>query len=77
VRATYRGRADGRKRPLCPNPLIRDALGILDGSGQATATIQVPPLPPGFVGSRFYHAYVVFTTHIDYASTPVPLTLVK
>jgi len=60
-----------------PNPLIRGALGILDGAGRAAATIEVPPLPPGLVGSRFYHAHVVFTTRIDYASTPVPLTLVK
>ena len=59
-----------------PNTLIVNSLGILDTSGKATATIQVPPLQPGLIGTRFYHAYIVFQTIIDYASTPVPLTFV-
>jgi hypothetical protein len=56
--------------------VIASSLGILDASGKATATIHVPPLPPALIGWRFYHAYVVFQSSIDYASTPVPLTLV-
>jgi len=59
-----------------PNPLIRNSLGRLDASGKATATIHVPPLSTALIGSRFYHAYVAFKSSIDYASTPVPLTLV-
>jgi hypothetical protein len=60
-----------------PNTVIANSLGVLDPAGRATATVKVPPLPGALVGARFYHAYVVFTSRIDYASTPVPLTLVK
>jgi hypothetical protein len=49
-------------------------LGTLDGSGKATAVVKVPTLPPALIGTPFYHAYIVFKTGIDYASTPVPLT---
>ena len=60
---------------LSPNTLIANSLGTLDLSGQATATVQVPKgLPTALIGLRFYHAYIVFKTSIDYASTPVPLT---
>jgi len=61
---------------LYPNVWIKNSLGTLDTSGKATATIHVPPLPTALIGWRFYHAYVVFQSSIDYASTPVPLTLV-
>ena len=60
-----------------PNPLIAGSHGTLDAGGNATATIKVPKLPAVFIGTRFYHAYIVFKTRIDYASTPVPLELVK
>jgi hypothetical protein len=60
-----------------PNTVIANSLGVLDPAGRATATVKVPPLPAALVGTRFYHAYVVFASRIDYASTPVPLTLVK
>jgi len=59
-----------------PNTLIQNSLGKLDASGKATATVQVPKLPSSLIGFRFYHAYVVFQSSIDYASTPVPLTLI-
>jgi hypothetical protein len=59
-----------------PNTVIASSLGTLDASGRATATIHLPPLPSNLIGWRFYHAYVVFQSRIDYASTPVPLTLV-
>lgn len=62
---------------LYPNSLIRQSLGNLDASGRAVATVRVPKLPSVLVGSRFYHAYVVFGTAIDYASTPVPLTMTQ
>jgi len=60
-----------------PNAFIKNSLGTLDTSGKATATIHVPALPTALIGTRFYHAYVVFQSSIDYASTPVPLELVK
>jgi len=59
-----------------PNSLIANSLGVLDGSGKATATVKVPKgLSPVLIGLRFYHAYIVFLNSIDYSSTPVPLTL--
>jgi hypothetical protein len=60
---------------LCPNTLIANSIGVLDGSGKATATVQVPRLSPVLIGLRFYHAFIAFRSSIDYASTPVPLTL--
>jgi len=61
---------------LCPNGLITNSLGTLDGGGRATATLRVPArLPTALIDCRFYHAYVVFGSSIEYASTPVPLTL--
>ena len=60
-----------------PNTLILNSLGTLDTSGKATATLLVPKgLPAKLVGTQIYHAHVVFQSRIDYASTPVPLTLV-
>lgn len=59
-----------------PNSLMRGSLGVLDGFGRARATLHIPRLPSWLIGWRFYHAYIVFRSTIDYASTPVPLTLV-
>ncbi len=59
------------------NALHVKTLGTLDTSGTALAGIQVPSGLTGLIGTRFYHAYIVFKNSIDYASTPVPLTLVK
>jgi len=59
-----------------PNTWIANSLGTLGGMGKATATIKVPSLPPWVIGYRFYHAYAVFRSKLEYASTPVPLTLV-
>lgn len=59
-----------------PNTLIAKSLDVLDSLGTATATVQVPPGLTTLIGMRFYHAYVVFKTGIDYASTPVPLEFV-
>jgi len=59
-----------------PGPLIVNAHGLLDTSGKAIAAIRVPRgLPAGFIGARFYHAYLVYGSRIDYTSTPVPLTI--
>jgi hypothetical protein len=63
---------------LHPNTFIAGSAGALDPTGKATATLHLPPgLPAALIGSRFYHAYVVFRSNIDYAATPVPLTLVQ
>ena len=38
--------------------------------------IRIPAgFPSSLSGTRLYHAYVVFRAKIDFASTPVPLTL--
>ena len=59
-----------------PNLFIANALGTLDVNGKATATIRIPAgFPSSLSGTRLYHAYVVFRAKIDFASTPVPLTL--
>lgn len=53
-----------------------DTQGTLDASGKATAKVLIPPGLTALLGLRFYHAYIVFRSSIDYASTPVPLTLI-
>ncbi len=58
-----------------PNPLHVNTVGRLDSRGRATATLRVPRLPSTLVGIRFYHAYLLAGTSIDYAGLPVPLTL--
>ncbi len=59
-----------------PNTFIANSFGTLDGSGQATATLSVPPGVPA--GSTAHHAYVVFDPFPTpvFASNPVPLTIV-
>ena len=59
---------------MFPNTLIANSFGMIDGSGKATAAVQVPSGLTALIGTRFFHAYIVFKTSIDYASTPVPLT---
>jgi len=49
-------------------PLVRDRLyyplsrqiGLLDGNGRATLTVDIPPLAPTFAHTTLHHAYVVF-----------------
>ena len=61
-----------------PNLLIANSLGQLDSAGKATATLRVPKgMPALLVGTRYYHAFVVFQSRMYYASTPVPVMLVK
>ncbi len=46
---------------LTPNqPPLAGSLGLLSAAGDSSATFTVPPqLPPIWVGTTFYHAYVV------------------
>jgi hypothetical protein len=60
-----------------PYLLFANSQGTLGRSGTATATLSVPKLPATVVGLRLYHAYVVYSNQITYASTAIPLTLVK
>lgn len=54
--------------------------GFLSPSGTATAALVVPDgLDPSFAGFLLHHAYVVFESSdgpVEYASNPVPLSLV-
>lgn len=42
---------------LSPSPLFQGFSGIMDGAGQAVASIQIP-FVPSLIGLRFYAAYV-------------------
>jgi hypothetical protein len=64
---------------LYPNLLVANSLGFLDGAGQATATLTLPPgLDPGLAGVTLHHAYFVldsFTLGVSGVSKPVSLKL--
>lgn len=74
--------------PLSPGPyfsltastpavVFTNGRGVLSKDGKATATIRVPAgLPPTAIGTRFYHAYVVYGSRVLHASAAVPLRLV-
>lgn len=56
--------------PLAPK------FGVLDGSGQATATLTLPPgIANAFVGQTAHHAFVAFGLDFTFASNAVPLTI--
>ncbi len=52
-----------------------DRLGVLDGAGQATSTLTLPPgSAPSLIGIRAHHAFVVLdavTGSIPHVSNPV------
>ncbi len=63
-----------------PNtPPLTASLGVLDGSGRATARFSLPPgSPPVLQGIQLYHVVLVFDTGsatLQLASNPVALTL--
>jgi len=62
-----------------PNTVVHGGfLGTLDANGKASASVSIPPAPPGVpAGITLYHAYVVATAGVPlFASNPVPLTFV-
>jgi hypothetical protein len=52
-------------------PVFRDFLGGLDGSGRATADVNLGPLPPSVWGFALHFAYVLYTPVLDFASSAV------
>lgn len=61
-----------------PNTIVSGSLGMLDGSGNATASfVYANSMTNAMAGLVFHHAYVVFGagfTSFDAASNAVPLT---
>ncbi|MHC4944911.1 MAG: right-handed parallel beta-helix repeat-containing protein, partial [Planctomycetota bacterium] len=50
-------------------------LGTLDGNGQATAQLNVPPVP-GLAGTTMYYAYCL-NSPFDFVSNPIPIEIVQ
>ena len=56
--------------PLAPK------FGVLDGNGQATATLTLPAgTANAYVGQTAHHAFVTFGTDFTFASNAVPVTI--
>lgn len=62
-----------------PNSAVHvGTLGVLDGAGEATASLDLPPgvLPPEAVGLVLHHAYAVFSgSTLLFGSNALPTTL--
>lgn len=65
---------------LRPNKLVKKGLALLDGSGQKTATLTIPPgQDPGLDGVVLHHAYVLLdlaSLETNFVSNAESLTLV-
>lgn len=55
-------------------PMFSDFMGKLDASGQATAQLNVPPVP-GYAGLVMFYAYTLFSP-FGYASNAITMTVV-
>ena len=53
--------------------IFSDFMGTLDGKGQATATLNAPPVP-GFIGITMFYAYVL-NKPFDFASNAVAIEI--
>ena len=60
---------------LLNSPVFSNFLGTLGASGTAFATLNVPALPPGLVGTVMTYAYAL-NNPFDFASTPVQIEIV-
>lgn len=60
--------------PLLNTSLFTNFLGTLNGTGESTAQLNVPPLP-GFAGTKMYFAYCC-NNPFDFVSNPVQVTIV-
>ena len=65
---------------LAPNPFLTGNFGALDGSGEANASLDLPPgSPPSLAGLTAHHAYVTIdlaTGGIQIASNPESIDFV-
>jgi hypothetical protein len=55
--------------------LFADFRGVLDGSGQAGASLNAPPLPPAYVGRKMDFAFALMNP-FDFASNAVRVEIV-
>jgi hypothetical protein len=61
---------------LLNTPVFSNFMGTLDSAGQSTAQINAPPLPPGYVDTWLYFAYVL-NNPFDFVSNPVAIRIVE
>jgi hypothetical protein len=59
--------------PLLNTVLFTDFMGVLDGSGMASAQLNAPPVP-GYDGVVMYYAYCL-NSPFDYVSNPVEVLI--
>lgn len=62
-------------RQLLNSPVLPGFMGTLDGEGLSTAQLNLPPIPPGYVGTIVHFAYALLSPY-DYVSNPVAIELV-
>jgi hypothetical protein len=60
---------------LANSPVFQNFMGKLDASGQAGATMSVPPLDPATVGIVMHYAYCLNNPY-DYVSNPAAIEIV-
>ncbi|MHC4942814.1 MAG: C25 family cysteine peptidase [Planctomycetota bacterium] len=58
---------------LLNSPLFDNFMGVLNGTGQATAQLNFPPVP-GYGGTVMYYAFTCSNPY-DYVSNPVTITI--
>jgi len=57
--------------------LLSPSLGVLNGLGQASATLSLPAgTPSGLAGTTVSHAFLLLTPGLDFTSNSVSLTLI-
>jgi hypothetical protein len=59
---------------LTNSPVFMNFLNQLDLDGRATATLNAPPIPPGYAGLKMSYAYVL-NNPFDFASNPVNIEI--
>jgi hypothetical protein len=61
--------------PVLNTITFQNFLGLLDAQGAAIAYLNVPPIPPGYVGLFMYYAYAL-NNPFDFVSNPIAIEIV-
>jgi hypothetical protein len=61
---------------LLNTTMFSNFLGNLDVEGQSTAQINATPLPPGYVDTLMYFAFVL-NSPFDFVSNPIAIRIVE